>query len=49
VPVLVLGHRVKPVALGERPTFADMGATVAEYFGVPALSVGRSFLHEVLG
>jgi phosphopentomutase len=49
VPVLVLGRRVKPVSLGERPTFADMGATVAEYFGVPALSVGRSFLHEVLG
>jgi phosphopentomutase len=49
VPVLVLGRQVKPVSLGERPTFADMGATVAEYFGVPALSVGRSFLHEVLG
>jgi phosphopentomutase len=49
VPVLVLGRRVRPVSLGERPTFADMGATVAEYFGVPALSVGRSFLHEVLG
>ncbi len=47
VPMLVLGRRVRPVALGERPTFADMGATVAEYFDVPPLAAGRSFLSEV--
>lgn len=47
VPVLVLGRRVRPVALGERPTFADLGATVAEYFAVPPLAAGRSFLSEV--
>jgi phosphopentomutase len=47
VPVLVLGKRVRPVALGERSTFADLGATVAEFFGVPALAAGRSFLREV--
>jgi phosphopentomutase len=47
VPVLVLGPPVRPVALGERSTFADLGATVAEYFGVPPLAVGRSFLGEV--
>jgi phosphopentomutase len=46
VPVLVLGPGVEPVSLGARPTFADVGATVAEYFGVPA-DVGRSFLAEV--
>jgi phosphopentomutase len=47
VPVLVLGRRVRPVALGERGTFADLGATVAAFFEVPALAAGRSFLGEV--
>jgi len=47
VPILVLGKQVRPVGLGERPTFADLGATVAAYFGVPALAAGRSFLREV--
>jgi phosphopentomutase len=47
VPVLVLGKRVRPVSLGERATFADLGATVAEYFGVPPLAAGRSFLGDV--
>ena len=45
VPILALGPRVRPAALGERSTFADMGATVAEYFGVaPPLAAGTSFL-----
>jgi phosphopentomutase len=48
VPVLVLGPRVKPVALGERRSFADLGATVAEYFDVAPLAAGTSFLGEVL-
>ena len=48
VPVLALGPRVTPVALGERRTFADLGATVAEYFGV-ASPVGASFLPELRG
>lgn len=47
VPVLVLGRRVRPVSIGERPTFADIGATVAEYFAVPSLAAGRSFLSDV--
>lgn len=47
VPVLVLGPRVRPVALGERATFADLGATVADYFGVPRLEAGTSFLREM--
>lgn len=48
VPILVLGPKVNPVALGVRRTFADMGRTVAEYFGLPALGAGTSFLREVL-
>jgi phosphopentomutase len=47
VPVLVLGPRVRPSALGERATFADMGQTVAEFFGVPPLAAGTSFLGDV--
>ena len=46
VPVLVAGPGVRPVALGARPTFADVGATVAEYFAV-GLDAGTSFLGQV--
>jgi len=47
VPILVLGPRVRARPLGERATFADMGATVAEYFGVARLPAGTSFLKEI--
>lgn len=47
VPVLAFGPRVRARALGERGTFADLGATVAEYFGVPPLAAGTSFLREI--
>lgn len=47
VPLLVVGPKVKPVPLGTRRTFADMGQTVAEYFGLPALAAGTSFLQDV--
>jgi phosphopentomutase len=49
VPILALGPRVRPAALGERRTFADMGATVAEYFELGSLAVGTSFLSSVRG
>lgn len=47
VPILAAGPQVRPVALGSRE-FADVGATVAEYFGTD-LGVGVSFLSAVLG
>ena len=47
VPVLALGPRVSPVALGVRRTFADMGQTVAAFFGLDPLDAGVSFLREV--
>jgi len=47
VPLLVLGPSVQPVPLGTRRTFADMGQTVGEYFGLPALAAGTSFLKDV--
>lgn len=49
VPLLAYGPRVRPVALGERATFADLGQTAAEYFGVPRLAAGTSFLKDVMG
>ncbi|HEY6157527.1 MAG TPA: phosphopentomutase [Gemmatimonadales bacterium] len=48
VPILALGGGVRARPLGERRTFADMGATVAEFFGVtPPLAAGTSFLAEI--
>jgi phosphopentomutase len=47
VPLLVTGPRVRPAALGRRPTFADIGQTVAEFLEVPPLPAGTSFLSEV--
>jgi phosphopentomutase len=38
---------VKPVPLGARDTFADLGQSAAEYFGVRPLATGTSFLREV--
>jgi phosphopentomutase len=48
VPVLAYGARVRAgVDLGERETFADLGQTVADVFGVGRLACGRSFLAEL--
>jgi phosphopentomutase len=46
VPVLALGPGVRAVPLGTRPTFADLGATAADYFSVGA-DTGTSFLREI--
>jgi phosphopentomutase len=48
VPLLVAGMRVVPRDLGERDTFSDLGATVAEWFGLSFRSRGRSFLSELV-
>lgn len=47
VPVLVLGRQVRPVEIGTRGSFADLGQTVAEFLDVPPLPAGTSFLREV--
>jgi len=50
VPVLATGPRVHGgVDLGTRPTFADLGATVEEAFGLAPPPFGRSFLAELAG
>jgi phosphopentomutase len=47
VPLLAVGPRVRPVSLGRRGSFADVGQTVAEFLGVGSLPSGVSFLNEV--
>jgi phosphopentomutase len=49
VPLLATGPRVEAgVDLGTRRTFADLGQTIAELFGVGPLRHGTSFLPELL-
>lgn len=49
VPVFIVGPSVRPgTDVGLRPTFADLGQTLAELFHVPALPNGTSFLREIL-
>lgn len=49
VPVLAYGRHIRPGAdLGTRSTFADLGQTLADVFGMPALGNGRSFLGEMI-
>ncbi len=48
VPLLVHGVRARAgVDLGSRPTFADLGQTLAEVFGVGPLAHGTSFLAQI--
>ena len=48
VPLLVAGSHVPPgVDLGTRPTFADLGQTLADLFGVGPMAHGTSFLQEI--
>ncbi len=48
VPLVVLGARVRPVALGRRETMSDLGATVADWFGLAFRGRGQSFLSEMI-
>jgi len=44
VPVLVYGKRISPQSLGVRETFADVGQSLAHWFGLAPFADGRSFL-----
>ena len=49
VPVFLYGSSVRGgVDIGLRKTFADLGQTLAELFGVGPLDHGTSFLNQVL-
>jgi phosphopentomutase len=47
VPLLVLGPRIRPGSVGTRSTFSDLGATVAEWFGIGFRGRGTSFLSAI--
>lgn len=48
IPVIVYGKKIRPVKLGVRESFADLGATAAELLGVPLETSGKSFAKEIL-
>ena len=48
VPLLVVGRSVRPAPLGRRSTFSDLGATVAEWFGLSFRGRGTSFLSSLV-
>ena len=54
VPVMLMsgpaqaGPRVRSVDIGTRPTFADLGQTLAEVFNVGPIAHGTSFLKEIV-
>jgi phosphopentomutase len=50
VPVLLYGRPIKAgTDIGTRATFADLGQTLAEVFGVGPLPHGTSFIQEIMG
>ncbi|MCU0625514.1 MAG: phosphopentomutase [Gemmatimonadaceae bacterium] len=48
VPLLVAGNGVRRGALPPRATFADVGATLADWFGLDWRGAGTSFLAELV-
>ena len=47
VPLLVYGKNTRPLNLGIRETFADLGATVAELLGLPTQEAGTSVVAQL--
>ncbi|WP_417607048.1 phosphopentomutase [Oceanimonas baumannii] len=44
IPVLCTGAGLQPGSLGKRETFADIGQSLADFFGTSPMEYGRSFL-----
>lgn len=49
VPLLVYGNKVKSVNLGTRSSFADIGKTVEDIFGISSDICGKSFKNMIIG
>lgn len=47
-PLLVYGKKVKNINLGTRESFADIGKTIADIFGINSKISGNSFKDEIL-
>ena len=48
IPMIALGRKLRPVNLGTRVGFCDIGATVAELLGVKLETPGTSFAQQIL-
>jgi phosphopentomutase len=48
VPLLAFGPRVRPIDLGARETFSDLGATIADWLGLSFRGRGTSFLSQLV-
>ena len=48
-PLLVYGRGIKPVNLGTRKTFADIGKTIEDLFSLSSDISGESFKNEITG
>ena len=46
-PLVICGNMIKPRDLGERNTFADIAATIADAFGLEYTLYGKSMLEEI--
>ncbi len=46
IPVICLGGGLEPGSLGGRDTFADVGQSLARYFGTSPMDYGTSFLQD---
>ena len=49
IPLVVYGQKVRPVNLGTRVGFSDIGKTVLDYLGVSNSIEGVSFLGDIYG
>jgi len=49
VPLLATGAGARPVNLGTRDTYADLGATICDLFGAQPPAAGTSFAAELFG
>ena len=47
-PLLIYGKGIVPINLGTRDTFADISATVIDFFSTKVLKNGKSFKNEIL-
>ncbi len=46
IPVIAYGAGLEAGSIGKRETFADIGQTIASFFGLPPMDYGRSFLAQ---
>jgi phosphopentomutase len=48
IPVLAYGDDLVAGSLGKRKTFADIGQSLASYFGLQPMDYGESFIPETV-